>query len=135
MNRREEVSKTFKGILREMGEVHDRKQKDYGKDDDPLHNVRSSTEWGVPAWLGTMIRATDKVRRLQTYARTGKLANEGVEDAFLDLAVYSILALILFREEQNTLPPKEEILARPEPEPEATTMAAPFPPTFAVARE
>lgn len=118
-----------------MGEVHDRKQKDYGKDDDPLHNVRSSTEWGVPAWLGTMIRATDKVRRLQTYARTGKLANEGVEDAFLDLAVYSILALILFREEQNTLPPKEEILARPEPEPEATTMAAPFPPTFAVARE
>ena len=38
---------------------------------------------------------------LETYAKTGKLANEGVEDSFLDIAVYSIIALLLWREEES----------------------------------
>ena len=39
--------------------------------------------------------------RLETFVQKGTLANEGVEDSLLDLAVYSIIALLLFREEQQ----------------------------------
>ena len=59
---------------------------------------RASEEWGMPGWVGAMVRATDKVRRLQSYARNGELVNEGVEDAFMDLAVYALIALVLWEE-------------------------------------
>ena len=90
----------FHRILRELGELHDKKQADYGADDDPFANVRASEEWGLPAWVGAMVRANDKVRRLQTYAKKGTLANEGVKDSFLDLAVYAIIGYILFEEQE-----------------------------------
>ena len=77
----------FHALLSEIGALHDRKQADYGTDTDPFANVRGSTDWGVPQWIGCMIRATDKVKRLQKYARTGSLTNESAEDAFMDLAV------------------------------------------------
>ena len=51
-----------------------------------------------------MVRATDKVRRLQTYAVNGRLANEGVEDSLMDLAVYAIIALVLWREQAGGTP-------------------------------
>ncbi|PZM89646.1 MAG: hypothetical protein DIU79_15130, partial [Actinobacteria bacterium] len=84
--------------------LHDAKQRDYGREHDPFANVRGASEWGVRPWVAAMVRATDKLRRLQQYARTGTLANEGAEDSFLDLAVYALIALILWREEQG-LPP------------------------------
>ena len=91
----------FHAILTEMGETFDRKNRDYGQDSDPFANVRQSEQWGIAPWIGAMVRATDKVTRLQTYAQKGTLANEGVEDSLLDLAVYSIIALLLFREQQE----------------------------------
>jgi hypothetical protein len=92
-------SERFHEVLKELGELHDRKQTDYGRAGDPFANVRGTTEWGIPAWVGAMVRGTDKVKRLQQYARTGTLANEGVEDSFRDLAVYSIIALCLWEED------------------------------------
>lgn len=92
-------SKRFYTILASLAELHARKQQDYGRANDPFANVRASSDWGVPEWVGAMVRATDKVRRLQTYALRGTLANEGVKDAFLDLAVYSVIALVLFEQE------------------------------------
>jgi hypothetical protein len=91
-------SARFHAILAELGDLHDLKQKDYGRGDDPFANVRASGEWGVPSWVGAMVRATDKLRRLQTFSQTGALANEGVEDSLRDLAVYAIIALVLFEE-------------------------------------
>lgn len=91
-------SARFHEILRELGALHDQKQQDYGVEGDPFANVRGSKEWGVEPWVGALIRATDKVRRLQKYARVGKLANEAVEDSFRDLAVYAVIALVLFEE-------------------------------------
>ena len=88
----------FNRILDELRRLHDLKQQDYGTPADPLRNVRGSTDWGIPAWVGTMVRAQDKIKRLQTLAIKGTLANEKAEDAFLDLAVYAIIGLILFRE-------------------------------------
>jgi hypothetical protein len=88
----------FHALLKEIGELHDRKQRDYGRDEDPFANVRGSSEWGVEPWVGALIRGTDKVKRLQKAARTGVLANESVEDSMKDLMVYAGIALILYRE-------------------------------------
>src|SRR3972149_1163669 len=86
-------SERFHELLKEIGNLHDLKQEDYGTTEDPFANVRGSEDWGVEAWKGAMIRATDKVKRLQKYAREGKLANEGARDSFMDLAVYSLIGL------------------------------------------
>lgn len=99
---RHEGSARFHEILRELGDLHDRKQQDYGSDADPFANVREGAhQWGLQPWLGAMVRATDKVKRIQAYAQKGKLANEGVEDSFRDLAVYAIIALVLWEQEQR----------------------------------
>lgn len=93
------LSDRFHALLRELGDLHDQKQADYGKDDDPFANVRGAQEWGVEPWVGAMIRLTDKVRRLQRYAEKGSLANEGVEDSLKDIAVYSLIALVLWEQQ------------------------------------
>lgn len=91
-------SARFHTILRELRELHDKKQQDYGTDTDPFANVRGSEDWGVEPWVGALIRATDKIRRLQKFALKGKLANEAVEDSFRDLAVYAVIGLVLYEE-------------------------------------
>lgn len=88
----------FHRILDEMRALHAKKSADYGQGEDPLANVRASQDFGVPAWVGTMIRANDKVIRIKSMATKGSLQNESLEDSFIDLASYAILALILYRE-------------------------------------
>jgi hypothetical protein len=88
----------FHALLRQIGELHDRKQEDYGLESDPFANVRSSEDIGIPGWVGALIRAGDKFRRLQKAARGGTMANESVEDSFMDGVVYLLIGLILYRE-------------------------------------
>lgn len=88
----------FEEVLLEMICLHDKKRKDYGSDDDPFANVRASESFGIPGWLGAIIRANDKMTRLKRFAHTGTLANESVEDSLIDLANYAVIALVLYRE-------------------------------------
>lgn len=92
----------FHALLKEIGDLHDKKQQDYGIQTDPFANVRGSSDWGVSPWVGAMIRANDKVKRLQKYARDGQLANESARDSFMDLAVYALIALVLHDEGRET---------------------------------
>jgi hypothetical protein len=94
-------SERFHTVLSELGALHDKKQQDYGTDADPFANVRGSLDWGIQPWIGALLRATDKMRRLQKFAQVGRLANEAVEDSFRDLAVYAIIGLILYEETQR----------------------------------
>lgn len=96
--KRHPASVKFHEFCDQMKELHDKKQEDYGKENDPFANVRAAEEWGQQAWVGAMIRASDKMRRLQKVAQGGTLANEGVEDSFMDLAVYAIIGLVLYQE-------------------------------------
>ena len=89
-------------VLGELRALHDRKQSDYGKSHDPFANVRASEDFGIAGWIGALIRANDKMRRLQKAASGGTLANESVEDSLQDLAVYTIIALVLYRDEAST---------------------------------
>lgn len=91
----------FHALLKQMGDLHDRKQADYGATADPFANVRASQEWGIPPWVGALVRLNDKVTRLKTFARRGSLANESAEDSMLDIAVYALIALILYRETET----------------------------------
>ena len=45
----------------------------------------------------------DKFERVEQYCSNGELAikSEGMEDTFKDIAVYSTLAMILFRKQQD----------------------------------
>lgn len=94
-------SERFHEVLRELGELHDLKARDYGTEEDSFANIRGSQEWGVEPWVGAMIRATDKVKRLQKLARHGELANEPAVDSFRDLAVYAVIALVLYEERHS----------------------------------
>jgi len=102
MTPRHPLSQEFHDLCDQMKALHDRKQADYGQDDNPFSNVSASREWGLPPWVGVMVRATDKVRRLQKAAQGHTLTNEGVEDSLMDLAVYSLIALVLYREQGRT---------------------------------
>lgn len=91
----------FHKLLQRIGELHDMKQIDYGREKDPFSNVRASEDFGIPGWIGCMVRANDKMRRIQKFAKSETLVNESVEDSLLDLAVYTLIAYVLYQETVN----------------------------------
>jgi formate dehydrogenase maturation protein FdhE len=91
-------SAAFIIALNDIKEMHLKKSRDYGRPDKPFANVQASEDWGIPDWIGTLVRANDKIRRLQAVAQGSKLANEGVEDSLIDLATYAVIALTLYRQ-------------------------------------
>lgn len=91
-------SERFHEILKELGEMHDKKQLDYGKPGDPFANVRASEHFGIPGWIGCMMRAHDKMVRIQNAATGSRMSNESIEDSLRDLAVYSVIGLCLLEE-------------------------------------
>ena len=97
--KRHPSSTAFVDLLREMQRLHLSKSADYGSEDDPLANVRSGADFvNIEPWRGCMVRIADKVQRLRTYCRTGRLVHEGVRDTLLDLSAYALLAIVLFDE-------------------------------------
>ena len=100
----------FHDIIAQIVALHDQKQKDYGKDDDPFANVRAAEDFGLPGYVGALIRMNDKMRRLQKFVEKGELANESVEDAFMDLAVYAVIGLILYQENEAKF---EDVVKKP----------------------
>jgi hypothetical protein len=92
----------FYELLAEMRRVHDAKNHDYaGSRSDPLANFRLCEAMGLPGWKGVLVRLTDKMSRLTSFAKQGTLEvkDESVCDTFLDLAVYALLGRILFEEQ------------------------------------
>jgi hypothetical protein len=108
-------SELFHERLRRIGEMHDRKQVDYGSDADPFANLRNVEKAGLDPIIGVIIRMGDKMFRLQTAiakaTRSGTtgpefrkrlqtvLANEGFEDSLTDIAVYAAIGLAMLDEE------------------------------------
>jgi len=98
------TSQAFFDLCDALKEMHRRKSRDYGcpSGEDPLANIRNGATFvGIPPWKGAMVRLSDKVTRLAAYNATGRLENESLEDNLFDLASYSLLALLLHREEHG----------------------------------
>lgn len=96
------TSQAFFDLCDALKDMHRRKSSDYGcpSGTDPLANIRNGAKFvGIPSWKGAMVRLSDKVTRLASYNATGRLENESLEDNLFDLASYSLLALLLHREE------------------------------------
>jgi hypothetical protein len=96
------ASLRFLEAVEEVRAIHLSKSEDYGSMTDPLANIRNGARFvGIEPWRGCMVRLSDKVTRLETFNRTGKLRHETVEDTLIDLAAYALLALTLYREEND----------------------------------
>ena len=89
----------FNEILSELSAMHAKKMEDYGTDNDPYANVRASEFFGVPGWIGCLMRGHDKMIRLMKAARGGTMSNESIEDSLRDLAVYAIIGLCLWEQQ------------------------------------
>ena len=93
----------FDDALDELKMLHDAKNHDYATEKNPYKNLEGVSRIGIEPWRGNVIRLMDKFERVEQYCTNGELAikSEGLEDTFADIAVYSTLAMILFRKEQE----------------------------------
>jgi len=94
----------FYEMLEAMAELHSRKNHDYAGTSDPLKNLRACERLELDPFMGVMVRLQDKWSRLEEFVKSGKLMvkGESVKDTLMDNAVYSILAIILYEEQEVT---------------------------------
>lgn len=92
----------FDLIVEEMKALHKSKDHDYAGEN-YLSNLKACERIGLESWKGTLVRMQDKMSRLENFATSDSLLvkDESVEDTLKDLAVYSILALILYRQKSK----------------------------------
>ena len=88
--------KEFLSICREMADLYDAKNWDYGDS-----FGKSFEEWGMTM---PCIRLTDKLNRLCSLTKNSsqRVQDESIEDTLKDLATYSIMTLIELRREKGT---------------------------------
>lgn len=83
------------------------KNKDYTAGSaDPYANFRISDAFGIHPAIGVILRITDKLQRIRSFAQAGEMAvkTESVEDACNDIVNYAILIKGIFRETQQEQP-------------------------------
>jgi hypothetical protein len=85
----------FDALLRELEALHDSKNHDYADAADPLSNLRACEAFGVDPVVGTCVRMSDKWARIQQLIGGKHPQHEGLRDSLIDLAVYSLLAVLL----------------------------------------
>jgi hypothetical protein len=78
--------------------LHAKKNRDYSGGDRDYRNFRAMAAWGIPLWVGPLLRMSEKLARLQVVATGGTLANESAEDSLDDLGVLAGIARILWTE-------------------------------------
>jgi uncharacterized protein YqgQ len=92
----------FYDLLEEMADLHGRKNSNYASPTDPLSNLRRCQALGISPLMGILVRLQDKWSRIENLVRgVPDEVGESLEDTLMDNAVYSLLAIILIREERN----------------------------------
>jgi len=91
-----QTAKEFHNILDEMFKLFATKQLDYGPSNISMGQTLETEEernWSLTA---LSIRMNDKLQRLMNLLKTKKTPNnESIEDTLIDLANYSVMALIV----------------------------------------
>jgi len=107
MSKTDTVSKgdpTYLKLLEEMKSLHIRKNAGYsGESTDRWANFRMSEVLGVPAYLGALVRMSDKWIRITNLIKNPNLdqVGESVEDTLMDLAAYCLIVICLLREKRK----------------------------------
>ena len=85
---------TFSDITKDMTELYERKNKDYGNSFDKTLN-----EFGIVAGL---IRLNDKMNRVKSiYNKDVSVKDESLEDTLIDLANYAVMTLMWINNKKN----------------------------------
>ena len=97
----EKQSERFYEILDVIKKLHDAKRHDYGDDNDIFANFRLSELAGISPWKGSIIRMGDKYARIANFVKKGnfKFKEESIKDTLMDMAIYSLITIILYEEE------------------------------------
>lgn len=84
----------FTTILKEMDEIHTKKNADYGNN---FH--KRYEKYG---FLTALLRLTDKMERLENIYEKGEIQvkDESVEDTLIDLANYAVMTVVELRNEK-----------------------------------
>ena len=92
-----QMTTAFKEYQHLQYELLCKKQMDYGPGNIALGTRLSTAQEIKAALMGIVIRANDKMQRLLhlTVVTQREPENESIEDSFMDLAVYSNIALIV----------------------------------------
>ena len=87
--------KEFLSICREMADLYDAKNWDYGDS-----FGKSFEEWGMTM---PCIRLKDKLNRLCSLTKNSsqRVQDESIEDTLKDMAIYSVMTLIEIRKEKG----------------------------------
>lgn len=92
----------FYQLLEELADLHERKNQNYATSEDPLSNLRECEGLGIPPFKGTLVRLCDKWCRIKRLASgVPDLVGESVVDTLRDMAIYSLLAIILWEEKND----------------------------------
>ena len=89
----------FHQLLEKMGEIHDKKNYDYGGGE-MLGNFMEAKKIGVDPFKAVLVRMTDKYARICSLAKRGtaEVEDESIEDTLIDMANYCLLAIVIRRE-------------------------------------
>jgi hypothetical protein len=92
-----ETEEMFKKELNNMYLTFCSKQFDYGPNNIAMGTLLSNEKEISMSLLGIIVRLNDKVNRMVNLATKHdfKAQNEPIEDAFLDVAIYCVMALIV----------------------------------------
>lgn len=89
----------LKDIQRHQFETFAKKNTDYGLNNIMMGGNIDDPDDRMMALRGIAFRMNDKMERIKTLVLKGKtLQNESVEDSFLDISVYAMIALIVTRQ-------------------------------------
>tara|TARA_X000001388_G_scaffold50030_1_gene36055 strand:+ start:88 stop:447 length:360 start_codon:yes stop_codon:yes gene_type:complete len=91
------TEREFQVLLNEMYKTFCKKQFDYGPGNIAMGTSLKNEEEINMALLGIIVRLNDKINRLVNLStkHNFKAKNEPIEDAFLDIAIYGVMALIV----------------------------------------
>jgi hypothetical protein len=91
----------FYKLLDEIADLHSRKNHDYARTQEPLSNFNRATALGVEPWRGVLVRMSDKWSRLEQLASGKSPKNESMRDTLIDLAVYSLIDVLLLEDAES----------------------------------
>jgi hypothetical protein len=96
-----EMTQEFKKIQKEQYELFLHKQHDYGPGNISVGTQLQTPEEVKLSLTGLWFRMNDKIQRLKNLLMSGRenaVENEPVEDAYLDVSNYGIMATIVGRD-------------------------------------
>lgn len=104
--RKVDVARIYE-LLDEARATFQVKEKDYA-DQVPLGNIKAARRFGIPAWLGVLIRMGDKWERISNLAgryyttKDGPaVKGESIKDTLMDIAVYALICIAMWESEEE----------------------------------